>query len=189
MDEELTVGQVARRLDVPVRTVRFWSDEGLAGRWRARRRATGRTTPPPWRGSTWSARCASSASACPPCASCSRSAAPSRRSPRSTCGRSTPSCASCGCGAPCWLQTLGRQALADGTSPGSAGAQALLAELLDDASPARRSALADRLATFTDERVERYWALLGVLNGWPPFEPATPAVAWWVTALRAAPAR
>jgi hypothetical protein len=87
------------------------------------------------------------------------------------------------------LQTLGRRALADGVVPGSPAAEALVAELLDDGRPAvpgRRAALAERLTTFTDARVERYWQLLGVLNGWPPFEPAVPAVEWWTAALRAA---
>ena len=87
------------------------------------------------------------------------------------------------------MQTLGRQALADGVVPGSAAAEALVVELLDDRRPAvpgRRAALADRLATFTDARVERYWQLLGVLHGRPPFEPSVPAVQWWIAALRAA---
>ena len=90
------------------------------------------------------------------------------------------------------LQALGRQALGAGVAPGSPAAEALVAELLDDGrggAAARRTALADRLSTFTDERVERWWALLGVLNGWPAFEPATPAVGWFVAALRAGPAR
>ena len=88
------------------------------------------------------------------------------------------------------MQTLGRQALTDGVVPGSEDAERLVAELLDDGRATgadRRTALADRLAVFTDARVERYWQLLGVLNGWPPFEPAVPAVEWWIEALRAAP--
>ena len=88
------------------------------------------------------------------------------------------------------MQTLGRQALTDGVAPGSPEAERLVAELLDDdraATPDRRTALADRLAVFTDARVERYWQLLGVLNSWPPFEPAVPAVEWWIEALRARP--
>jgi DNA-binding transcriptional MerR regulator len=86
------------------------------------------------------------------------------------------------------MQTLGRQALADGVVPGNPEAERLVAELLGDgrgAAPDRRTALADRLATFIDARVERYWQLLGVLNGWPLFEPAVPAVEWWIAALRA----
>jgi len=86
------------------------------------------------------------------------------------------------------LQNLGRQALAEQVQPGSARAEALVTELLDDGhplTPERRSTLADRLATFADARVERYWMLLGVLNGWPTWEPSVPAVEWWITALRA----
>lgn len=86
------------------------------------------------------------------------------------------------------LQTLGRQALAEEVQPGTARAEALVAELLDDGrsrAPQRRSSLADRLATFTDARVERYWTLLAVLNGWPAQAPSVPAVDWWITALRA----
>ncbi len=85
------------------------------------------------------------------------------------------------------LQTLGRQALAEQVQPGSVRAEALVEELLGDGRPPaadRRSALADRLATFTDARVERYWLLLGVLNGWPTWEPSVPAVDWWIKALR-----
>ena len=86
------------------------------------------------------------------------------------------------------LQNLGRQALAEQVQPGTARAEALVTELLDDGrplTPERRSKLADRLATFADARVERYWMLLGVLNGWPTWEPSVPAVEWWITALRA----
>lgn len=85
------------------------------------------------------------------------------------------------------LQNLGRQALAEQVQPGTTRAEALLTELFNDdrpPAPDRRSVLADRLATFTDMRVERYWMLLGVLNGWPTWEPSVPAVSWWITALR-----
>ncbi len=85
------------------------------------------------------------------------------------------------------LQNLGRRALAEQVVPGTARAEELVAELLDDGHPPvpdRRSLLADRLATFTDARVERYWALLAVLNGWPTWEPSVPAVDWWIAALR-----
>jgi DNA-binding transcriptional MerR regulator len=85
------------------------------------------------------------------------------------------------------LQRLGRQAVADHVDSGSPQAEALVTELLDDgraADPERRLALADRLATFTDAQVERYWTLLGVLNGWPAREPSVPAVSWWIAALR-----
>jgi DNA-binding transcriptional MerR regulator len=58
------------------------------------------------------------------------------------------------------LEAVGRQALADGVTPGSPEAERLVAELLDGGRAAdldRRAALADRLAVFTDARVERYW--------------------------------
>ncbi|MGK5114915.1 MerR family transcriptional regulator [Geodermatophilus sp. CPCC 205506] len=83
------------------------------------------------------------------------------------------------------MVSLGRRGLDGGVVPGTRAAEALVAEWLGDVSPARRAELADRLATFTDARVERYWQLLGVLNGWPPFEPSVPAVEWWIAALRA----
>lgn len=82
------------------------------------------------------------------------------------------------------MVSLGRRALADGVAPGSPEAEALVVEWPgEDAGDRER--LADRLATFTDARVERYWQLLGVLDDWPPFEPSVPAVEWWIAALRA----
>jgi DNA-binding transcriptional MerR regulator len=89
------------------------------------------------------------------------------------------------------MQTLSRRALAEGIRPGTREAEVLIAELLDDGretTAGRRTELADTLDTFTDARVERYWQLLGMLNGWPPFEPSVPAVEWCIAALRAAPA-
>ena len=52
-------------------------------------------------------------------------------------------------------------------------------------TPADRARLADRIETFTDRRVERYWQLLGVLSGAPPFPSAVPAYEWLIAALRA----
>jgi len=77
-------------------------------------------------------------------------------------------------------------AVAAGTAPGSVEGQRILHQLIDPAMPAeQRAALADTLATFTDGRVERYWHLIGVLNGRPPFPPAVPAFEWVTAALRA----
>ncbi|HEY9368800.1 MerR family transcriptional regulator [Streptomyces sp.] len=53
-----------------------------------------------------------------------------------------------------------------------------------DLPSAERARLADRLATFTDRRVERYWQLLGVLNGRPPVPSQLPAFEWLIAALR-----
>lgn len=37
----------------------------------------------------------------------------------------------------------------------------------------------------TDARAERYWQLLGIINGWPPFPAHVPAFEWMIEALRA----
>ena len=44
--------------------------------------------------------------------------------------------------------------------------------------PAGRTASGYRLAnleTSTDRRAERYWQLLGIINGWPPIPSVVPA--------------
>ena len=75
------------------------------------------------------------------------------------------------------------QALADRIAPGSAAGQSVLDRLVPAAERPRTLA---QLETFTDARVERYWQLLAVLNGQPPFPPAVPAFEWLIAALRAA---
>jgi DNA-binding transcriptional MerR regulator len=77
-------------------------------------------------------------------------------------------------------------ALAAGVEPGTPAAEEVLARLVPtDLDGPGRVALAERLATFTDRRVERYWQLLGVLNGWPQRAPSVPAFEWLIAALRA----
>jgi DNA-binding transcriptional MerR regulator len=76
------------------------------------------------------------------------------------------------------------QALADGIAPASPEAQPVLDELVPAAG---RPAVLAQLETFTDPRVERYWQLLGLLNGQPLFPPAVPAFEWLIAALRAEP--
>jgi DNA-binding transcriptional MerR regulator len=77
-------------------------------------------------------------------------------------------------------------ALAAGVDPASPQGQEVLARITGpDLDPARRAEIADTVATFADRRVERYWQLLGVLNGWDPFPSAVPAFEWFVAALRA----
>jgi DNA-binding transcriptional MerR regulator len=80
------------------------------------------------------------------------------------------------------LEHAGR-ALADGIAPGSPEGRAVLDHLVP---AAERSRVLTQLETFTDTRFERYWQLLGVLNGQPPFPPAVPAFEWLIAALRAA---
>lgn len=83
-------------------------------------------------------------------------------------------------------------AVAAGIDPASAGAEPIVAELVgafaqasgrtDD--PGTRAWLAETIDTFADERVNRYWVLLGVINGWPPRPSTAPAWAWLHAALR-----
>ncbi|AQZ61539.1 MerR-family transcriptional regulator [[Actinomadura] parvosata subsp. kistnae] len=74
-------------------------------------------------------------------------------------------------------------ALADGVDPASAAGRAVLDRVAGPA--ADRAELLEWMETVADERVERYWALLAELNGHPRAEPAVPAFAWVIAALRA----
>ncbi|WP_326825290.1 MerR family transcriptional regulator [Streptosporangium sp. NBC_01756] len=77
-------------------------------------------------------------------------------------------------------------AVAAGIAPGSAEGGAVLGRIVDAATPAdERVRLADQLETFTDRRVERYWQLMGIINGRPPFPSSAPAFEWFIAALRA----
>lgn len=79
------------------------------------------------------------------------------------------------------------RALADGIDPSSPAGQAILDQVVPPGtSPADREQLLRQLETFTDERVERYWQLVGILNGQAPFTPAVPAFRWLIAALSAA---
>ncbi len=85
-------------------------------------------------------------------------------------------------------------ALAAGVDPASAEAAAVLVPIVDafrgdePDSPELRSATADRFEQGNDRRVERYWQLLGVINGWAAFPSTTAAFEWTIAALRAHPA-
>jgi DNA-binding transcriptional MerR regulator len=74
---------------------------------------------------------------------------------------------------------------AAGVDPASPEAGALVARLV--AAGTDRPALAEVIATFSDRRVERYWELLGVLNGWDPWPSRVPVFEWFAAALRAHP--
>jgi hypothetical protein len=71
-------------------------------------------------------------------------------------------------------------------APDSAEGAAVLDRILvgtpDDR---RRPELLARLETGTDARAERYWQLMGIINGWPPFPAHVPAFEWMIAALRA----
>ena len=51
--------------------------------------------------------------------------------------------------------------------------------------PAYRAKLLESLRAGTDARAERYWRLLGTINGWPGWPDATPAFEWLLTAMEA----
>lgn len=84
-------------------------------------------------------------------------------------------------------------AQAAGLDPASAEARPIVDELAatsaetfgrsDDA--AFRVWLADRIETGSDVRNERYWRLLGIINGWPPKPDLVPAWDWFAAGLRA----
>ena len=44
-----------------------------------------------------------------------------------------------------------------------------------------------QLERFGDRRVERYWQLIGIVNGWPPRPSRWPAYEWLIAALRGSP--
>ncbi|GAB3458822.1 MerR family transcriptional regulator [Streptomonospora sediminis] len=86
-------------------------------------------------------------------------------------------------------------ARAAGVAPDSPEARPIVDELVAGAlesgradTPQERVRMADEYGLFVDRRAERYWQLLGVINGWPPFEPRVPDWEWFLEALRASAA-
>jgi DNA-binding transcriptional MerR regulator len=53
------------------------------------------------------------------------------------------------------------------------------------ADAAYRRDLLAQLEQFSDGRVERYWQLIGIINGWPEQPSMMPAYEWLIAALRA----
>ena len=52
-------------------------------------------------------------------------------------------------------------------------------------SPKYRRELAHQLAKFSDHRVERYWQLIGLINGWPAQPSLMRPYEWFMAALDA----
>jgi DNA-binding transcriptional MerR regulator len=81
------------------------------------------------------------------------------------------------------------EALAAGVDPASAAARPVTDELLAAHAAALdgigREALLERLEIAYDPQAERYWKLLGVINGWPERPSVAPVFAWFISALRA----
>jgi hypothetical protein len=77
-------------------------------------------------------------------------------------------------------------AIDGGVAPESAaGAEALDAILGPEPVGDRYGRLLTDLEIVTDPRAERYWALLGMINGWPPYPDHVPTQEQVVSALRA----
>jgi DNA-binding transcriptional MerR regulator len=77
-------------------------------------------------------------------------------------------------------------ALQAGVDPAAPEAAAVLEQIgVGDVPADGRAELAAMVDTFSDRRVERYWTLLGRLNGWPERPPSVPAFEWFAAALRA----
>ena len=64
-----------------------------------------------------------------------------------------------------------------------AGVFAATADTTD--TPAYRAELLSRLEQFSDRRVDRYWRLIGIINGWPAQPDTFAAYEWFIEALRA----
>ena len=77
-----------------------------------------------------------------------------------------------------------------GIDPASAEALAIVEvlEALGRTPPEGRGTVAERIEAFSDRRVARYWALVGIVNGWPAArapEDLMDAWEWYARALRA----
>jgi DNA-binding transcriptional MerR regulator len=77
------------------------------------------------------------------------------------------------------------EALAEGVPPDSERGRALAGEIAAALAVSPAEA-ADRIATGTDPRAERYWQLMATINGWAPVPAQVPAAEWIIAALRAA---
>lgn len=72
-----------------------------------------------------------------------------------------------------------------GTAPDSAEAVPVLDAILSGTPGSQhRHQLLAQLEAGTDARAERYWQLVGIINGWPPFPAHVPAFQWLIAALR-----
>ncbi|SDX11810.1 DNA-binding transcriptional regulator, MerR family [Amycolatopsis xylanica] len=89
--------------------------------------------------------------------------------------------------------TRAQSSLDAGRLPDSAEGRALADEICaasagpdrDPSNPQFRRDLADNVEAGGDERAERYWQLLAIINGWPPIPTQMPAARWIVAAIRA----
>ncbi len=75
----------------------------------------------------------------------------------------------------------------EGVDPASPAALTIVEQLeaLAPSGSQDRATVAERIDAFTDRRVGRYWALVAIVNGWPPAPDPIPAWEWFAAALRA----
>jgi len=83
-----------------------------------------------------------------------------------------------------WSTKAG-EAMERGLAPSSPEGRAL-AEEVSTAMGMPAAEAADSIAVGTDARAERYWQLMGVINGWAPVPTQVPKAEWLIAALRAA---
>jgi DNA-binding transcriptional MerR regulator len=84
-------------------------------------------------------------------------------------------------------------AMSAGISPSSPEAAATVKEVTRlfagaagrEDSPAYRTELAQKMEMFSDRRIDRYWRLIAVINGWEPQANLMPAYEWFMAALGA----
>jgi DNA-binding transcriptional MerR regulator len=86
------------------------------------------------------------------------------------------------------------EAIAAGVSPSSPEATATVGEVSAlfaaaagrEDSPAYRAELTQRMEMFSDRRIDQYWRLIAIINGWEPQANLMPAYEWFMAALGAA---
>jgi DNA-binding transcriptional MerR regulator len=85
-----------------------------------------------------------------------------------------------------WVQENAVAAVLRGCPPDSAEAAQVVDRMMTSAPDGQDHAgLLAGLEAYTDPRIERYWQLTAVINGWPPFQSFMSALEWLLAALRA----
>ena len=87
-----------------------------------------------------------------------------------------------------WAHENAVAAVLRGCPPDSPEAAQVVNRILEPAPgfhPVGREELIAGLEVTTDPRIDRYWQLTAIINGWPPFPSHMPGSVWLLTALRA----
>lgn len=84
-----------------------------------------------------------------------------------------------------WAQENAGAAALRGVLPDSGGAAQVVDRILaPTAGSQHRAELLAQLEVISNPRIERYWQLTAIINGWPPFPTPMPAFEWLLAALR-----